>query len=66
MIETLYRRGLEFAELHEELHPPDGGPPIGKERSKIVKEKNETFKWFFDQIVEIKSIFKEYLSIGKL
>jgi hypothetical protein len=66
--EIVYKRGLKLAELHEELYPSDGnsGLPVGKERSQIAHEQSEMLKWFSDQLVEIKPIFKKYLSIGKL
>lgn len=66
VIEKLYDQGLRLAELKEQLYPPPGerALPKGEERSRVAHAKSEVLKWFFDQLPEIKKVFKRYLQMN--
>ena len=65
-MEELYSKGIDLVELNERLYPSDGIPglPVGEERSKVVKEKDELLKWYYRQIKITKEMFKSEMRVG--
>jgi hypothetical protein len=64
-ITELYEKGIDLAEIRNDLYPIDGSPglPKGEERSKKAKASGELMKWFYSQIKETKDMFKQHMQI---
>ena len=64
--DELHSKGVHMVYLHERMYPSDGsqGLPVGEERSKVAKENTDLLKWFYDQIGEIKNLFKSEMRVG--
>ena len=65
LMEELYSRGLQLAELYEQLYPETGDPglPVVNERSRVAKEKSQVLKEMMDNLGNLKRAFKPYLSV---
>lgn len=65
LVEDLYSRGLNLAELSEQLYPETGDPglPVGAERTRIAKQRSEVLKNMTDDLGKLRQAFQPYLGI---
>lgn len=64
-ITELYEKGIDLAEIRNDLYPIDGSPglPEGEERSRKAKASGDLMKWFYRQINETKELFKQHMQV---
>ncbi|PSB56758.1 hypothetical protein [Chamaesiphon polymorphus] len=63
--DELYQKGIEFSHLNNQLNPSDGsnGLSVGEQRSIVVREESELYRWFTDQISNTRELLREEMSI---
>jgi len=65
-VEDLWRRGLDYSHLQEDIGNLHSYPPGSPEREQLIKKKHPHMVFFTNEYEEVKNRFSKYLQLGEV